>query len=55
MNNIPSPEEIGIGHYFLQAINTTLYLNIFRILFLTIAVGFIGSYIYIRLKKNKEK
>lgn len=55
MTKIPTPEELGSGHYFLQSINTPTGLTIVRIALLAIAVIFVAAYIYIRIKKDKDK
>lgn len=55
MTQIPTPEEVGSGHYFLQAINTPTGLTVVRIVLLVIAAIFVAAYIYIRIKKDKEK
>jgi len=54
MTKIPMPEEVGNGTYFLQVINNATAHTCIRILLLAIAIGFIASYIYIRVKKDKE-
>ena len=55
MATIPTPEEIGSGHYFLQMINNPVDLIIIRCALAAIAIIFVISYIYIRMKKDKEK
>ena len=55
MATIPTPEEIGSGHYFLQMINNPVDLIIIRCVLAAIAITFDISYIYIRMKKDKEK
>ena len=54
MTKIPTPEEIGSGHYFLQALNPPTALLIVRVVIALIAIGFIAAYVYIRVKKDKE-
>ena len=55
MMTIPTPEEVGSAHYFLEKINTPEALLAVRCGLLLLAVGFLASYIYIRVKKDKEK
>lgn len=55
MMTIPTPEEIGSAHYFLENLNTPEALFVARGVLLILAVGFLASYIYIRVKKDKEK